>query len=546
MNQSKKDQVSLSNIINSENRSIDSIFEEIETLYGNSPIQESKIIRIGASSGNKILDRKRALVKLLSTNKNAKLEDYKIVTEDGEVSPNISFALALENVMKMLSEDQQNQEQEDNKNKKKLTPEEEQKLRERQIEIARKLRAESEQIQRDSKDREKLQQIARDPRAYAAQHPASVGVIPKEQRGAFIAQPVPTQQQMQQINGQQMTPEQLQQYRMMQQQMQQQQPSSMVKAASTAMGAAQKGYGLFMMGMMVMNMGGLITQGLGWLWDALAGNAFARQGYHKVNSIDIQFSDKSGNLVDNPTLTRFIKNAKSDPILWKCFQNDNPQFQNLKSPDELIPALNKLGNELGTDAAGKFIPGRIKDKDFALTVADGSAKDLGGKSYSQTDYAASPGWLTFANCTQYILGAAAILAVAYVLYRWFKRKVDKKKRQQLAQARNVNVQEITVPMLCEFNESNAVYYSSIEVLDEGLTDWVKKILPTPRNLARWLDGGIAVMNGLSRTTEEGLKDGSINGILGAAANILVGIGNLVLITAKSLLLGISALFGGSK
>ena len=247
----------------------------------------------------------------------------------------------------------------------------------------------------------------------------------------------------------------------------------------------------------------------------------------KDGSIKTAASQVIKNIDNNLELKRYFYDQLKDCDAVKHGMKI-PKFDDV-SAENIIDILRQRWN---------YGESKLEDGEFATAIPDGAK----AADYKIDTTKSSWNYIIMNSCF-YVFWAVVIIAICWVLYKWLFKKVDKKKKQQVAQEHNIDISKVTLDMLCEYSESNNIYYYQLEILDESkLGDWIKSILPTPKNIIRWMDGGIKMLNGLSATTEEGLKDGSVNAILGTFTNILTGIGNLVLITAKSLLLGITALF----
>jgi hypothetical protein len=129
---------------------------------------------------------------------------------------------------------------------------------------------------------------------------------------------------------------------------------------------------------------------------------------------------------------------------------------------------------------------------------------------------------------------AVIAVIVLIVYKRLRKKVDVAKRAEYAQAKKIPASEaknITLNMLKSYNESNYEYYSLIEVLDEGVGDWVKNVSPTPTNLEKLCKKGIKGTQAFSNTTAEALEYKVIGSTAGKACNNLTAIANKGLITA---------------
>ena len=600
------------------------IFDEINSLYEKPGENKRKLIDenrkeifIGKSTGNKNLDMKIAAIK--ATREGFRIPSDFVVATEGCYSENentlISAALEIEKNIQALAEDNVNAEDEENnesndkdKNKKKkLTPEQEKKLRARQIAIAKRLAQESEQIEADSRNPQRLQEIARDPRAYAAQHPTSIGVVPREYRNDIISQPMVSREQAQQLSHQQMTPEQIEQLRRMQDQAQnprQNNPSSGIGRAviNGTVGMVQQGKGILISQMIIWPICGLIgvylksfvyffwnmithryerysnfmdadqkisissEQDLKNILKSMSGKDqdhvrklfFQKNGWEGILSFPEAY-DKDGNL-DVEKTNELILSQKigigsdGNPMTLKDNLNS---ISNIEFTDEDRKEVIQLRKEKENIANTNF-PDPKKEKryqeleqKFIIKNSGISINQVGknvdNKPLTNNQLKNSNLYSKAAYYGFYVFWAVVVMAVIYFIYKLIRKRSDKKKKQQYAQAhQGTNMQEITIPMLCEWREDYAKYYSEMQPLDEGVMDVFKKIAPTPRNIARIIDKGISLLSGLAKATSAGLEDGSVGVVLGTVSNVLIGIANIVLVTAKGLMLGLSRLFGGGK
>ena len=102
-------------------------------------------------------------------------------------------------------------------------------------------------------------------------------------------------------------------------------------------------------------------------------------------------------------------------------------------------------------------------------------------------------------------------------------------------------------MLCTLDESTKHYYETMSILDENiLTNFIGKILPTPKNIGKLIDKAAVGLLHLSNSNTEALRMKAIPSMLGTFANFLVSVGNLTLATAKTFLAGINNVVSSEK
>lgn len=151
----------------------------------------------------------------------------------------------------------------------------------------------------------------------------------------------------------------------------------------------------------------------------------------------------------------------------------------------------------------------------------------------------------------YAVQVIVIGVVLYFLYRivskYIDSRVNRTKREQYSIINRVPVNEITIPMLCTLDESTKHYYETMSILDENiLTNFIGKILPTPKNIGKLIDKAAVGLLHLSNSNTEALRMKAIPSMLGTFANFLVSVGNLTLATAKTFLAGINNVVSSEK
>ena len=177
-------------------------------------------------------------------------------------------------------------------------------------------------------------------------------------------------------------------------------------------------------------------------------------------------------------------------------------------------------------------------------------KDGAAEAFKSTvETRTNPDW--FWRVVSYAVQVIVIGVVLYFLYRivskYIDSKVNRTKREQYSIMNRVPVNEITIPMLCTLDESTKHYYETMSILDENiLTNFIGKILPTPKNIGKLIDKAAVGLLHLSNSTTEALRMKAIPSMLGTFANFLVSVGNLTLATAKTFLAGINNVVSSEK
>lgn len=376
--------------------------------------------------------------------------------------------------------------------KTKYTEAEEKRERERQLLINERLQQEVYRNASNLRDNNYAIAAARDPRAYMAQNKASLAVIPRDQRAMMMP-----------VGGQP--------------------PANVAKGAMSALGTAMGGL-RFLQGNMYLLM---FVFGLPNMLDGL--------GKSLLKFVTFIWNSLSGNDIANATATGFTKEGRLAVDINKAKLDIAD-----KNATKIAGALDQLDGEerkATEDLHAKY--------DKQRTEAQENIRKLGEETNNTKMWEHDTGWLSYyglSRIIRYIVIAIIIYIICNYLYKKIKQNNIKKKKEQYAQANNIAMQEITIPMLCEVSEEDSKYFKGMELIDESIGDWVKNVVPTPTNLLKLVNKGIISMGGLSKNVQVGLKNNSISPWLAKFCNIVIGLGNTIFMIVKGILLGLIASF----
>lgn len=188
-----------------------------------------------------------------------------------------------------------------------------------------------------------------------------------------------------------------------------------------------------------------------------------------------------------------------------------------------------------------------------IDFVTGGITNLSSQMYVQK----SESGMVFANGGVIMYYISMTLTLIFMIIPMCKniiKTVKNSKKEEYAQTHQMIREDITDEMLYKDNKE---YYEEIKILDEilekdfdnlsvlneGLFDWIKKILPTPKNLLKLVNKGFIVLVRTARGIEEGLKTGAISPFMAQFYNIVISIGNIILTIVKGILLIIAGLSG---
>lgn len=188
-----------------------------------------------------------------------------------------------------------------------------------------------------------------------------------------------------------------------------------------------------------------------------------------------------------------------------------------------------------------------------IDFVTGGITNLSSQMYVQK----SESGMVFANGGVIMYYISMTLTLIFMIIPMCKniiKTVKNSKKEEYAQTHQMIREDITDEMLYKDNKE---YYEEIKILDEilekdfdnlsvlneGLFDWIKRILPTPKNLLKLVNKGFIVLVRTARGIEEGLKTGAISPFMAQFYNIVISIGNIILTIVKGILLIIAGLSG---
>ena len=411
---------------------------------------------------------------------------------------NITITLSEDNILsqdyndaKVIMQSELNPDKNITSNGKKITPKDEENERLKQLLINQKLQGEIHRSLQIADNNQQLMQIAQNPYQYAMQNPISSGLIPREYRHGIAPNIDLTRPQPPQPNS----------------------PVKMVVGAVSGFGTR-----LFQTGSAIM-VSQLIFK-------------FLTPILYGVNLIGSAF-----NIGNTPTTMSFTPDK-----LQKIVFNPNTEKFEMDDPNSAHNVVDKTSSFANLI---KLNPNMISPTGEVLRANDGSVTPIVYPAGSDVP----PSMFSFENIAgattfsmiyaiRYIAIAIGIAAVIILIYKYVKSKIEKSKKEEYSQVNDVMVNEITIPMLCEYFEKDALYFKQVEIIDEGLIDWVKSILPTPTNFLKLINKGISAMVGASESINIALRDKIISPWIGKFGNFMLGIANTVLLAAKGALLGI--------
>lgn len=439
-------------------------------------------------------------------------ELYKLYDINIKSNDNITIMLSEDNILsqdyndaKVIIQSELNPDKNITNNGKKITPKDEENERLKQLLINQKLQGEIHRSLQIADNNQQLMQIAQNPHQYAMQNPISSGLIPREYRQGIAPNIDLTRPQPPQSNS----------------------PVKMVVGAASAFGTRlfQTGSAI-MVSQLIFKFLSPILYGVN-----LIGSAFNIGNTPTTMSFT---PDKLQKIVFNPNTEKF---EMDDPNSAHNVVDKTSSFANLIQNMKNNPKLREVVNKLN--------PNLISPTGEVLRANDGSVTPIVYPAGSDVP----PSMFSFENIAgattfsmiyaiRYIAIAIGIAAVIILIYKYVKSKIEKSKKEEYSQVNDVMVNEITIPMLCEYFEKDALYFKQVEIIDEGLIDWVKSILPTPTNFLKLINRGISAMVGASESINIALRDKIISPWIGKFGNFMLGIANTVLLAAKGALLGI--------
>lgn len=143
---------------------------------------------------------------------------------------------------------------------------------------------------------------------------------------------------------------------------------------------------------------------------------------------------------------------------------------------------------------------------------------------------------------QKALGYGIVILVIYFIIRFFynlyKKSVEKKKKEEYAQANNIPVQEVTIPMLCEYSLDEKEYFTKLDIIDESVFDGMLskfKSLSPNKILTNTSNKSFALIKGTSEVINNGLKTKTLNPVAAKFGNMIVGATNYLSIPSRGFL-----------
>ena len=256
------------------------------------------------------------------------------------------------------------------------------------------------------------------------------------------------------------------------------------------------------------NLFGIFGSIVGWLFNAIiSGITFNHEfripftnikfGSHSSSSINTSFNKEAGK--ENVVLQNLYKEVE---ILTK---KEN------KTPEEII-RLNQL---------------TMPNGHIDLVKAELMQK------YPQT-YATTNVMHTLSKTIGWISVAFILYLIVSWIYSKYKSYVEKKKKEEYATANKVAIQDITIPMLCEYSLDNKNYFETIEAIDEGIgSTIIKKLSPSPATFNNLITKTYKKVYGLNKINNNVLSSSNVLseatnpnvsrvGIAGRGINMLVG------------------------
>lgn len=384
--------------------------------------------------------------------------------------------------------------------KKQLTPQEELKLREQQLEISKRLSEDAQHNLGNMNNKETLLSAAQNSKQYMLNNTkTSLQVMPRELRHQVATDKSLSIDSSNNPNQDSVPPQQI--------------PQQVMNGGTmnSIMNNSSNIFRYYMMGNIFLGLGmmliSLFTKVGSFLYNSLASNHIQ----NAVNTTTSAFNNKQEYVNWYKSMVSHGGSAKD----WV--------INNIGANEEIV------GQRF--DRMTIMPDGTTNTGPIPMTIPVGSR--IGGQGF---DAGVNNGSYNISVALRYIAIAAAVATVIIVLYKKVKRANDKAKMKRMAQQTNKDIQEVTIQMIMDSNESDKLYYDQMQVIDEGVSDFLKSIAPTPTNLIKLVNKGIIANIGLSKSIEEGLKMNSISPLFAKFANFFVALGNALLIVSKGILL----------
>ena len=146
-----------------------------------------------------------------------------------------------------------------------------------------------------------------------------------------------------------------------------------------------------------------------------------------------------------------------------------------------------------------------------------------------------------ASIFQRVVGYGVLIVILYLVYKliynWWTKDSEKKKKEEYARTHSVTIQEVTIPMLCEASNEEMKYYKQMEIIDEALNGTsifnnLTKFNFGTRAMLNMSNKTLVAMNGLAKTIENGIQNKTLSPTKAIVGNILLGYANSKVIPAR--------------
>lgn len=127
------------------------------------------------------------------------------------------------------------------------------------------------------------------------------------------------------------------------------------------------------------------------------------------------------------------------------------------------------------------------------------------------------------------IGYIAVGVVLYYIIKWaynkYKSIVEKNKKAEYAKANKIAMQEISIPMLCEYSKRDKKYFEEIEIIDESLGSTITNKMLSSKILLNMNNKTLVGMKGMYKTISYGMETKTLSPLAGKCGNMLLGFMN---------------------
>ena len=245
-------------------------------------------------------------------------------------------------------------------------------------------------------------------------------------------------------------------------------------------------------------------------------------------------------------------NSTDKVVIGYKFDNETTQgiynsaletFNRATTPETKLKAKEILDSIENSNASRKYID-RLTMKEITKEelkergLVDENGNTINDSTQLKLNSTFSGGiGLTITNALQYTFWGIIITFIVIQLYKYIKNRISKKKKEEYAQANNVAIQEISIPLLCEYSLENKKYFKEMEIIDEVISNWFNSFKSmTIKGLYNFNNKGAIANKGLIDSINVGLKSGAIDGRVAKVSNYAVAYANNILPLEKGALL----------